>query len=137
MASSSSNLTTKLGRVRGLGAAGHGVSHWWLQRVTAVAMIPLSLWLMSSLVSVIKTPDVVVVAQWISSPLNALLLVLFLVAVFVHAKLGAQVVIEDYIKHPVVKYALLMANTFVCFLFAGICILSILKLHLLDAGAPL
>jgi succinate dehydrogenase / fumarate reductase membrane anchor subunit len=132
MAISGSNLTTKLSRVRGLGAAGHGVGHWWLQRVTAVALIPLTVWFVSSLVHLVQTPNVVKVAEWLSSPLNALMLVLLQIALFFHAKLGLQVVIEDYIKCPVTKYALLLANTFICFLFAGITILATLKLHLLE-----
>jgi succinate dehydrogenase / fumarate reductase, membrane anchor subunit len=113
------------------------VGHWWLQRVTAVAMIPLSLWFVSSLVGLLQTSNVVVIAQWLSSPVNALLLGSLLVAMFVHAKLGIQVVIEDYVKCPVAKYSLLLANTFICFLFAGISILAVLKLHLLDIATSM
>lgn len=132
MTNSNSPLTTKLGRVRGLGSAGHGTGHYLLQRVTAIAMVPLSLWFVSALLRLLHTSNVVVIAQWLSSPINAVLLVSFLIAMFIHAKLGVQVVIEDYIKCPVAKYSLLLANTFICFLFAGISILAVLKLHLLD-----
>jgi succinate dehydrogenase / fumarate reductase membrane anchor subunit len=137
MGNSTSHLTTKLNRVRGLGAAGHGVGHWWLQRVTAVALVPLSLWFISSLVRLVQTPNVVRVGEWFSSPVNALLMVMLIVALFAHAKLGVQVVIEDYVKSPACKYGLLLANTFICFLFAGICILAILRLHQLDIATSL
>ena len=137
MANSTSNLTTKLGRVRGLGAAGHGVGHWWLQRVTAVALVPLSLWFVSSLVRLVQTPNVVHVAEWLSSPVNALLMLLLIVSTFIHAKLGLQVIIEDYVKSPACKYGLLLANTFICFLFAGISILAIIRLHVLDIATSL
>lgn len=137
MTISNSPLTTKLGRVRGLGSAGHGLTHWWLQRVTAVALIPLSLWFMASLIMLVQSPDVIHVAEWMASPLNALLMVLFLVAIFIHAKLGLQMVIEDYVKKPVAKYGLLLANSFICFLFAAISILAVLKMHLLDISTTL
>ncbi len=137
MATSSSNLTTKLSRVRGLGAAHHGVSHWWLQRVTAIALIPLSLWFVRGLVTLVQSSNVATVAVWLSSPVNAIVLTLLQVALFYHLKLGLQVVIEDYIKSPVCKYGMLLANTFLCFAFAAIGILSILKLHLLDVATSL
>lgn len=130
-----SDLRTKLARVRGLGAAHHGVGHWWLQRVTAVALIPLSLWFVYALVSALLTPDVARVAQWFSSPVHTLLTVLLIAATFVHAKLGTQVVIEDYVHGPVMKYTLLLLNTFLCFLFAAVCVLAVLKLHFLDVAA--
>ena len=87
----------KLKTVKGLGSAKSGVGHWWMQRVTAVALIPLSLWFLSSIISVMLSPDVIVVAKWFSSPINALLMILLLSSMFFHAKLGLLVVIEDYV----------------------------------------
>jgi succinate dehydrogenase / fumarate reductase, membrane anchor subunit len=133
----SPDLRTKLKNVKGLGAAHHGVSHWWLQRVTAVALIPLSLWFVYSLVLVLLTPNVIKVAEWFSSPINTIMMVLFIGALFSHAKLGIQVVIEDYVKGNCMKFGLLLANAFICFAFAGISILAILKLHLLDIVSSL
>lgn len=127
-----SNFSSKLGKVRGLGSAKHGVSHWWLQRLTAVAMIPLCLWFISAIISVLISPDVMTVAKWFSSSVNAISLVLFLIALFFHAKLGLQVVIEDYIKCPYTKYSLLFANIFFCFGGVAICIIAVLKLHFLN-----
>lgn len=129
---SGSDFRSKLGKVRGLGSAKHGVMHWWLQRVTAVAMIPLFIWFVNALVSVMISPDVLAVAGWFSSPVNAVSLVLLLCAMFFHAKLGLQVVIEDYVKCPYNKYSLLLANIFFCFGGATICIIAVLKLHFLN-----
>ena len=135
MSVKSTDLQTKLKRVKGLGSAHHGVQHWWLQRVTAIALVPLSLWFTASLVTVMLSPNVVKVATWFASPVNAIAMVMLLIAMFMHAKLGVQVVIEDYIKCPVKKYSLLLANMFICFAFAALSILAVLKLHFLDAGS--
>ena len=130
-----SDLRSKLSRVRGLGAAHHGVGHWWLQRVTAVALIPLLIWFVCQLTAHLLSPDVVAVAEWLSYPANAILTVLMLLALFTHAKLGVQVVIEDYVHAPALKYFLLLANVFICFIFAAISILAVLKLHFLDLAS--
>jgi succinate dehydrogenase / fumarate reductase membrane anchor subunit len=132
MTTNAPDFRTALGKVRGLGSARHGVGHWWLQRMTALALIPLSLWFVSALVSAMLSPNVVVVAEWFSSPVNAILMVVMLVALFMHAKLGVQVVVEDYVHGPFAKYAALLANGLICYLFMAICILAVLKLHFLD-----
>ncbi len=132
--SSSSNLRSELSRVKGLGASRHAVGHWWLQRVTALALVPLSLWFLSSLITALWSPDVLHIAEWFASPLHTILMTLLVVAAFWHAKLGVQVVIEDYVHGPVKKYTLLLLNSFICWIFAAICILAALKLHMLDVG---
>lgn len=125
------DLRSSLGRVRGLGSARHGVSHWWFQRVTAVAMIPLIVWFVTSVISVMISPDINIVVGWFSSPINSLLMVLLFCAMFFHAKLGLQVVIEDYVKAPCCKYTLLFGNIFFCVAGVVICVVVVLKLHLL------
>ena len=137
MSQYSADLRTRLKRVKGLGAAHHGVSHWWLQRVTAVAIIPLSLWFICSLISGLLSPNVIKVAEWFASPVNTIMMIMLLGSVFAHARLGLQVVIEDYVKCPVSKFTLLFANTFVCFIFAGVSILAVLKLHFLDIASTM
>ena len=135
MASKNSELRSKLGIARGLGAAKSGVSHWWWQRVSALALIPLSIWFLGAVIKVMTSPSVLVVASWFSSPFNAGFMVLFLLAVFAHAKLGVQVVIEDYCKSNFAKYSLLLANSFFCIAAAIFSVIAVLKLHFLDIAA--
>jgi succinate dehydrogenase / fumarate reductase, membrane anchor subunit len=126
------DFRTGLGRAKGLGSAKHGVMHWWFQRLTAVAMIPLFIWFTTVVVSVLISPDVTMVTKWFYSPINSLLMGLLVAAMFFHAKLGLQVVVEDYIKCPYSKYTLLFANSFFCFAGSAVCIMAILKLHFLN-----
>jgi succinate dehydrogenase / fumarate reductase membrane anchor subunit len=134
MNNKNTKFRSKLSIARGLGSAKSGVTHWWVQRVTAVAMIPLSIWFLSAIISVMMSPDVFFVTKWFSSPVNTLLLISLIGALFFHAKLGLQVVIEDYIKCPYSKYSALLANTFFCFGGATLCIIAVLKLHFLDVA---
>lgn len=126
-------LRSNMRKARGLGASGHGTKHWWLQRVTAVALVPLSVWFVVHLLNAMMFPTPELVYEFLESPINALALGLLILAMFVHAYLGIQVIIEDYIKTPFFKFSCLMLNYFVCFAFAVICILSILRMHL-NAG---
>ncbi len=91
-----------LAKAVGLGSAKTGTSHWWMQRVTAVALVPLSFWLIIFLDLSLNAPYQETVA-WLSAPLNTLGMVAWLLAVFYHAALGLQVVIEDYIAAEGVK----------------------------------
>ena len=101
-------LRTPLAKARGLGSAKVGLHHWWIQRVTAVALIPLSLWLVFSVVLIPKVGYETVV-NWVASPWNAVLLLSFIVASFHHSILGIQVVIEDYIHTEWLKVASLLS----------------------------
>jgi succinate dehydrogenase / fumarate reductase membrane anchor subunit len=96
-----------LGRVRGLGTAKEGVGHWWAHRLTALALIPLTLWFAAAVAAMSWAGHAAVVA-WVGSPLVAGLLILLIVATFHHAYLGLQVVIEDYVHHEGWKLALLL-----------------------------
>ena len=91
-----------LANVRGLGSAKTGTSHWWMQRVTAVVLIPLSFWLIIFLDLSLKTPIQEIVA-WLAMPLNTIAIVAWVVAVFYHSALGLQVVIEDYVAAEGIK----------------------------------
>jgi len=124
---SEQSLKTPLGRVRGLGSAKDGTQHWWLQRLTAIALAPLCIWLVASLVS-LSGAGWREVADWLSSPLSALAMILLLVALLWHLKLGLQVVIEDYVHGEAAKLTLLVLNTFFCIVLAGAGILSVLRL---------
>jgi len=91
-----------LAKVRGLGSAKAGTSDWWMQRVTAVALIPLSFWLIIFLDLSLNAPYQKTL-EWLVSPFNTVCLVAWILAVFYHAALGLQVVIEDYIAAEGVK----------------------------------
>ena len=101
------NLRSPLGRVRGLGSAKSGTEHFWAQRVTAVALIPLTLWFVYSILA-LGNGDHAVASAWMQSPLNAVLLLLLIVATFHHMQLGLQVVIEDYIHVEYMKIVMLV-----------------------------
>ena len=98
------DFRSPLAKVRGLGSAKTGTSHWWMQRVTAVALIPLSYWLITFLNLSLNAPYQHTV-EWLAIPLNTLCIVAWVLAVFYHAALGLQVVIEDYIAAEGVKIA--------------------------------
>lgn len=91
-----------LANVRGLGSAKTGTSHWWMQRVTAVALIPLSFWLIVFLDLSLNASFQEAVA-WLATPTNTLAIVAWIVAVFYHSALGLQVVIEDYVAVEGIK----------------------------------
>jgi len=76
------DFRSKLGKAKGLGSAKHGVGHWWFQRVTAVALIPLTLWFVAAILCTLMSPEITAVMAWFASPVNALLLSLLLVALF-------------------------------------------------------
>jgi succinate dehydrogenase / fumarate reductase membrane anchor subunit len=124
-----SGMRTMLGRVRGLGSAKEGVHHWWAQRVTAVALVPLVLWFVVSIIMLVGQPYAAVVA-WVANPLCGILLIALIAAVFHHAQLGLTVVIEDYVHTEITKLAALLAVRGAAFILAGIGIVSVLKLML-------
>lgn len=127
MSNTTPSLRSPLGRARGLGSAKDGTHHWWAQRVTAIAMIPLLLWFVASIVSLAGAP-LPAVQAWIASPIWAVLLLSLIVAVFHHAQLGLQVVIEDYVHAEGVKLVLLLAVKGAAWLFGGIAAFSVLKI---------
>jgi len=121
------SLRTPLGRVRGLGSAKHGLDHWWHQRLTALALIPLGLWLIASFVAQIGN-DHDAFKAWLGTPGRSVGMCLFLFAAFYHMKLGLQVVIEDYIHTRWINMTLLIFTTFVCVLLGTASIFAVLKL---------
>jgi succinate dehydrogenase / fumarate reductase membrane anchor subunit len=120
-------LRSTLGRVRGLGSAKEGVAHWWAQRTTAVALVPLSLWFVASVIALVGA-DYATAVHWFKNPINSTLLVLLLVATFYHAALGLQVVLEDYVHHEGRKIASIMVVKGLCALLGLVAVISVLKL---------
>ena len=121
------DMRTPLGKVRGAGSAREGTGHFWMQRLTAIANIPLTLFFVGLLVS-LNGSSHDHVRSVMASPVNALLLLLVVVSVLYHMRLGMQVVIEDYVHGEGSKIALLMFNTFVTMILGAAMIFAILKL---------
>ena len=130
MASAHRGLRSDLGRVRGLGSAKEGVRHWWMQRVTAIALIPLSLWFVACVVFLLDV-DRATAIDWLGSPVTLGLMSLFLIALVYHAVLGLQVVIEDYIQNRAVELTLLVLNILLCSLGALASLYAIFRIALL------
>jgi succinate dehydrogenase / fumarate reductase membrane anchor subunit len=120
-------LRSPLGRVLGLGSAKEGVAHWWAQRVTAIALIPLSLWYVASLIALTGADHSQLVA-WLHAPFPAMVTILLMVAMFYHMALGIQVVVEDYVHTEWVKMAALLLNNFVAVALAMTGIFTVLRI---------
>ena len=122
-----SDLRTPLSRARGLGSARDGLHHWWAQRLTAVALIPLVVWFAISLI-MMTGADYNIVRAWIGSPVVMVLLVLTIVIGLHHGQLGMQVVIEDYVHNDGVKLALILLVRFIAVLFGLAAIVAVLRI---------
>ncbi len=118
-----------LGRARGLGSAKAGAAHWWAQRLTAAALVPLTLWFICSVIRLIGADQHAVVV-WLSAPLPLVLMLALIAATFHHLQLGLQVVIEDYVHDHAAKLASVLGLKAVCALSALACFISVLKLGL-------
>jgi succinate dehydrogenase / fumarate reductase membrane anchor subunit len=120
-------MRSQLGRVRGLGAARSGTAHWWAERVTSLALIPLTIWFVFVALHLAghSRHDV---AHWAAHPVNATLMIATLLVTFQHTALGLQVVIEDYIHVERTKLASVLAVKGLCALLALASVISVLKL---------
>jgi succinate dehydrogenase / fumarate reductase membrane anchor subunit len=121
------SLRTPLGRVLGLGSAKGGVSHWYSQRVSAVAVALLSAWFLFSVLA-LGGAGHDQVSAWLRSPLTATLAALLVASLAYHAALGLQVVIEDYVGHKGTRVLLVVATKFVMIIVAAVGVLSILRI---------
>lgn len=120
-------LRSALGRVRGSGSAKSGVHHWWGQRVTSIALLPLMIWFIASLATSAGLTHAEAVA-WIGHPFNAVLLLALIGLTFHHIAAGVQVVIEDYVRAEGAKIAALLAVKFACALLALAAALAVLRI---------
>jgi len=121
------SIRTPLGRVRGLGSAKSGTGHFWRQRLTALANVPLTIGFIVILVSLLGRNHAFVV-QTLGSPLVAIVMLLFIGSVTYHMKIGMQVVIEDYVHDEAWKFAAVIANTFFAIIVAAAAAYAMLKL---------
>jgi succinate dehydrogenase / fumarate reductase, membrane anchor subunit len=119
-------MRSPLSQARGLGSAKNGVEHWWLQRVTAIAMVPLTAWFAASLMAHAGN-DYATFIAWLRTPIATILMALLLIALFYHTALGLQVVIEDYV-HSGVKIPALLALRFGCLALSVAGILATLRI---------
>ena len=119
-------MRSPLGRALGLGSAKEGVEHWWLQRVTALALIPLLLWFVAAVIAHLGA-DHGAATAWLRSPVSAIALLLLIVATFWHMALGVQVVIEDYVHHEGVRIAALVALRLIAVTLAAAALFAVLR----------
>jgi succinate dehydrogenase / fumarate reductase membrane anchor subunit len=119
-------MRSPLARAMGFGSAKDGVEHWWIQRVSAVALVPLTLWFVASIIAHTGS-DYATSIAWLRMPLATILMILLLIALFYHTALGLQVVIEDYV-HSEFKFAALVAVHLGCFTLAAAGIVAVLRI---------
>jgi len=124
-----SGFQTPLKRARGLGSAQSGAHHWIVQRITAVALIPLSLWVIWLVLAILHA-DYAQARALVHEPVNAVLLIAFVLAVFWHAQLGLQVVIEDYVHTAWAEITAQLGVKFFCVLGAVACVFAIVRIAL-------
>ena len=117
-------------RARGLGAAGEGTHHWWTQRLTSMALVPLSLWFAFSMARLAGADLAAVKAFFASNPCNPGLAILFVAIACHHGAAGIEVIAEDYIYCKTAKLTTIIGVKFLCAVLAMSCIMSILKLAL-------
>ena len=112
-------MRSYLGRVRGLGSSNQGVHHWWMQRLTGIALVPLCLWLVFSMVNLGEATYSAMVG-WVGRHFNPVLLILLIICMFYHAQLGLRVVIEDYVNSELAK-TISITSVKLCAIFLGAC----------------
>ena len=121
-------MRSQLGQVRGLGAAKSGGATWWAERISAIALIPLSFWFVISVFRLLgaSRSDV---KTWLGGPGVAMMMIALIIVTFWHLALGVQVVLEDYVHNESAKTASILAVKFVSLLLAIVAVLSVVKLH--------
>jgi succinate dehydrogenase / fumarate reductase membrane anchor subunit len=123
------DLRTPLAKAKGLGSAKEGISHWWRQRLTALLLLPLTLWFGFAVASIPEASHASLTA-WISSPMVTVALVLLILTVFYHAQLGLQVIIEDYVSTHWRRTSAIILVSFLCLLLAVIGVIAVLRIAL-------
>jgi len=129
MASNSKTLRSPLQVARGLGSAKHGTEHWWSQRLTAIALVPLTVWFVFGVIRHLGADHAAFIA-WMKSPFSAVMMILTAVVTFHHAQSGLQVVIEDYVHVEWQKMALIIGIKFLSFALAAACVLAVVKIFI-------
>lgn len=120
-------LRSQLSRVRGLGASHEGAHHFWVQRVSGIALVPLVLWFVLSASKMVGA-DLPTFTAWVGTHYNPVLLILLILTMFYHGFLGLQVIIEDYIHGEAVKLTSLILTKFAVYLIGGCAIFAVIRL---------
>lgn len=124
------NFQTPLAKVRGLGSAKEGTGHFWMQRITAISLIPLSFWMVAFTQHLFNSPHEQIIA-WLAEPLNTTVAIAWAIASFYHAALGLQVVIEDYIHTEWIKLSIIVLMKLTFFFFAIAAIVALFRISLM------
>jgi len=119
-------MRTPLGRVRGLGSAKSGTHHWWMQRVTSIALLPLTLWFVVSMLS-LAGASYAQTRAFLAWPVNAVLMLALIGLTFHHIAAGLQVVVEDYVRKEMQRIAALLVIKGGCWLMALVCAFAVLR----------
>lgn len=127
---------TSIGRVRGLGSAHHGAHHWLVQRFTAVGNVVLGLWLAGSL-ALLSNRSYDGMMEWLAQPISAVAMSLFIVSTFWHARLGLQVLIEDYVEDSAMRFAVFAVLNFLAFGGAALGLFFILQIVMAGPADPM
>jgi succinate dehydrogenase / fumarate reductase membrane anchor subunit len=122
-------MRSGLGKARGLGSAKTGTTHWWAERVTSIALVPLTFWFILAMFRLVAVPRAAVMV-WAGNPVNATLLLALVLITFHHMALGLQVVIEDYVHAEKTRLASLLAMKGLTALLAIASVVAVLKLAL-------
>ena len=122
-------LRSPLGRARGLGSAHAGYHHWWIERVEAVALVPLTIWFIFALLHLVGASHQAMI-DWLSSPVSMVLMLLLIAATFHHFSLGVESVLNDYVHQPTIKMWSIFAIKGACTILALLCIVSVLRIGL-------
>ncbi|PCJ41310.1 MAG: succinate dehydrogenase, hydrophobic membrane anchor protein [Alphaproteobacteria bacterium] len=123
------DMKTPISKVRGLGSARSGAEEWWMQKIAAVALIPLTIWFVASIVQMTHA-DYFTVRAWLASPISAILLLLYIVIGLYHLRLGLQAVVVDYVHGGGMKVFCQFTILFGCAVIAVASIFSVLKIAL-------
>jgi succinate dehydrogenase / fumarate reductase, membrane anchor subunit len=122
-----SSLQTPLHRVQGLGASHSGTDHFWRQRITAVALVPLGLWFTFAILGLVGTNEVAILS-FLAHPWNALLMAAFATTMLYHMSLGLQVVVDDYVHSTGMKIFCLLLIRFVMIATTVTCIFALIRI---------
>lgn len=123
------SLQLPLAKVKGMGASGEGSRHWWHQRLSALVLIPLTIWFLFSIVDHLGESRQMVL-QWIAHPLTAICLIVYSMSMLYHAQLGIQVVIEDYVHRRGLRLTLLLLAKAVLLICGVLAVFSVLRIAL-------